>query len=309
MIRTIMKLCVVVAAVATFLRTTPSYAETAYYASNTGSGANCTLALPCALDTAIARANQVSGTGRVICLNAIDLTQSTSDDLTTGNQTTEIICPQGAALGAILSNGANETLRVDGLTLLGGLGGLGTLRFLGSGTLILENCAFVDGTGIALDIEPNGPLNIVIKNSRISNNAGGVLIKPAAGGSVTATFDGVTIVNNTGGLKTDSTNGAIKIEVSNSTISNNTANGINIIGPDGPTTNIVNLSHDVIASNGQAGIVANGVNTGVFVDTTLFDEDVGGATLVLSSGHVLTYGNNRIIGTAGSGFTSTTPLN
>ena len=198
MIRTIAKLCIVVAAVATFLRTTPSCAETPFYASNTGSGASCTLTQPCELGEAIVRANLVSGTGRVICLNAIDLTQSTGAGLTTGSQTTEVFCPEGA-LGAILSNGANETLRVNGLTLLGGLGGVGDSKFLGSGTLILENCAFVDGTGIAIDIEPNGPLNLVIKNTRISNNASGVLIKPAAGGSVTATFDGVTIDDNSGG--------------------------------------------------------------------------------------------------------------
>ena len=167
----------------------------------------------------------------------------------------------------------------------------------------MENCAFVDGTGTAIDIEPNGPLNLVIKNSRISNNASGVLIKPAAGGSVTATFDGVTIDDNSGGgLKTDSTNGAIRVDISNSTITKNAGNGINAVGPGGPTTNIVNLSHDVIASNGSAGIQANGANAGAFIDTTLLNLN-SIAISIVNSGKVFTYGNNRIIGSPGFGFT------
>ena len=86
-------------------------------------------------------------------------------------------------------------------------------------------------TGIALDIEPTGAFNLVVKNSRVSNStAAGVLIKPAAGGSVTATFDGVTITNNAGGLKTDTTNGAVRVDISNSTISNNANNGLIAIG-------------------------------------------------------------------------------
>jgi hypothetical protein len=50
---------------------------------------------------------------------------------------------------------------------------------------------FCISAGLAFDIEPNGPFNLVVTNSRISNSGSGVLIKPAAAGSVTAWFDGV----------------------------------------------------------------------------------------------------------------------
>jgi hypothetical protein len=305
MIRTIAKLCVVVAAVATLLRTTPSCAETPSYASNTGSGFSCTLTQPCTLDTAIANANLASGTGRAICLNAIDLTNS-SAGLTVGNQTTEVICPQGV-LGAILSSGANETLRVNGLTFSGTNNDLGTLRFFGSGTLILENCVFVDGLGTALDIEPTGPLNIVIKNSRISNNAAAILLKPAAGGSVTATFDGVTIADNTGGgIKTDSANGPVTLDIYNSTVTNNDGVGVNARA--GGSLNMVSIKNSVITKNTAQGVQANGANVGVTVQTTLFDENTSGATSVVAGGHISTYGNNSIVGSSGSGFTGTASL-
>jgi Right handed beta helix region len=198
-----------------------------------------------------------------------------------------------------------QAFKIRNLTFTGTGGGTPTaIKVTGSGTLILENCVFENFSGTALDIEPTGALTLVIKNSRVSNNTGGVLIKPASGGSVTATFDGDTIVNNTGGLRTDSTNGAVRVDVSNSTISNNTANGLIAIGGAGGQ-NIMNLSRDVIASNGQFGIEASGASAGAIVDTTLLDSNTGGALSAVSSGRILTYQNNRIVGSPGTGFTST----
>jgi Right handed beta helix region len=141
----------------------------------------------------------------------------------------------------------------------------------------------------------------------MSNSGSGVLIKPAAGGRVTATFNGVTIADNMGGgLKTDSTNGLIEVEMTNSTISNNAGNGLNAVGGAGGS-NMLNLGHNVIAANGSAGIQANGGTAAVFVDTTLLDLNAIGISAV-NSGKVFTYGNNRIIGTPGSPFTSSAAL-
>ena len=53
------------------------------------------------------------------------------------------------------------------------VGSGGQIVFDGGGTLILEDCAFEDASVVPLDIEPNGPLNLVIRNSRISNSASG----------------------------------------------------------------------------------------------------------------------------------------
>jgi hypothetical protein len=125
---------------------------------------------------------------------------------------------------------------------------------------------------------------------------------------VTATFNGVTIDGNSGGgLKTDTTNGPVSVDIFNSTISKNTGNGLNVVGGAGGP-NVLNLSHDVIASNGVAGIQANGVSAAAFVDTTLFDTNAAGATASVSGGRLLTYGNNRIVGSIGSGFPSSVPL-
>jgi hypothetical protein len=43
------------------------------------------------------------------------------------------------------------------------------------------------------------------------------------------------------------------------------------------------------------------------IDTTLLDSHAS-ATSVISGGRILTYGNNQIVGTSGSGFTGSASL-
>jgi hypothetical protein len=200
--------------------------------------------------------------------------------------------------------GTGQVFKIRNLTFTGTGGGTPTaIKVTGSGTLILENCVFENFSGAALDIEPNGPFNLVITNSRMSNSGSGVLIKPAAGGAVTATFDGVAIAENSGGgVRTDTTNGAINLAISNCTITKNGGNGLNAVGGAGGQ-NVLELVHDVIASNSIAGVQANGTNAAVLVNNTSILNNLTGATSVVGGGRILTYGNNSVVGTPGSGFT------
>jgi hypothetical protein len=45
----------------------------------------------------------------------------------------------------------------------------------------------------------------------------------------------------------------------------------------------------------------NGATAAAMIDTTLLDSGATSATSVVGGGHMLTYGNNRIVGAAGSG--------
>jgi hypothetical protein len=146
-------------------------------------------------------------------------------------------------------------------------------------------------------------------NTRISNNnSGGILLKPAHGGSITATLDRVTITQNAGGgIKIDTTSGPVTADITDSIISNNGGNGINAVGNAGGQA-IVNIKSSVFARNGGAGVQANGVNAGVLIATTLFDQNAAGATSVVNGGNMFTYGNNQIVGSAGSGFNHTAGL-
>jgi hypothetical protein len=208
---------------------------------------------------------------------------------------------------AILFEGG--TIKIRNMTFSGKGGGSNAILSNGlGGTVIFENCVFEDFASVALDFEPVGPLNVVIRNSRISSNSSAVLLKPGAGGRVHATFDHVAISGNAGGgIKIDTTNGPVTTDITDSVVSDNGGNGINAIGNAGGQ-NIVSIKSSVIAKNGAAGVQANGANAGVLLQTTLLDQNAAGATTILNGGNMFTYGNNSIIGSAGSGFNHTAGL-
>jgi hypothetical protein len=314
MIRIITKLFAVAVALSAFFPVAPLFAAPIVWISGTGSDANsCTAALPCA--TLFGAAAHMDQGGQINCLDSPGFAETNlSESFSFSLDCAGVYNTTNSGFAAIQLPTNNQVVKIRNFTITGTGGGFPAIKVTGSGSLILENCVFenfnASGAVPALDIEPNGPLNLVIKNSRISNNAGGVLIKPAAGGSVTATFDGVTIADNTGGgVKTDTTNGPVTVDISNSTITKNAGNGLNAVSGSSGQNNMLNLSHTVIAGNGSAGVQANGANSAALIDTTLLDSNAAGATSAVGGGRLLTYGNNRIVGAAGSGFTGTAPLN
>jgi hypothetical protein len=307
MIRAITKLFVVAAAIAASLPVASSRAQNIEYVSANGNDINsCTTTQPCAdVQGALAKGGLLSGESvRVICIggsavNSIGIFLNQS-------ATADVDCPQGD-LPFFSSGGGVVTVRFRHLRL-GEASVSAAITASSGGTIILEDCVFTDTTAAELDVEPNGPLNLVIRNSRISNSVSGILLKPAAGGSIHAILDHVTIADNTGGgIKIDTTNGPVTTDITDSDISNNGGNGINAVGNAGGQ-NIVSIKNSVIAKNGAAGVQANGANAGVLVQTTLLDQNTTGATAVVGGGHISTYGNNSIVGSAGSGFTGPAPL-
>jgi hypothetical protein len=285
-----------------------------YLSASGVNGQGCTGSAPCpTFGDGFAALEAAETGGRILCLDPVADVSSMSFAL--ANIAFDIDCPGGSWGGApngagyvLLNNGSNVTLTFRNMAFDGVGGPPSAFQMIGSGTLIFENCVFQNFSGIALDIEPTGPFNLVITNSRMSNNSGGVVLKPGAGGSVTATFNGVTIAGNMGGgLKSDTTNGAVSLDISNSTISNNAGNGMNAVSGAGGT-NMLNIKNSVIARNGSAGVQANGANAAALVNNTLLDSNKAGATSAIGGGRILTYGNNSIVGTSGSGFTGAAPL-
>jgi len=227
--------------------------------------------------------------------------------------------PGGNSSNAVLTlAGSNQVIKIRNLTFNGQPnGGSAAIQFTGSGTLILENCVFENFPGgAALQIEPSGPFSLVIKNSRISNNAAGVLIQPIVIGgginmkpSVNATFDHVTVSQNSGGgIHTDSSDGPITVDIADSTISDNASNGFNANSGTGTHNNMVNIIRTTIAKNGLVGIQSSGSNAAVLLNASTLDSNTNGATDVLNGASIVSYGNNQIIGSPGSGFTGLASL-
>ena len=176
------------------------------------------------------------------------------------------------------------------------------------GTLILENVHFIGAIVNEINAQPSSPSRLIVRNCVFDNGGAAILLKPAAGGSLSVQFDHVTIADNTGGgIKIDTTNGPVTVDITDSVIRDNGGNGINVVGNAGGQA-MVSIKNSVIAENAVAGVQANGANAGVLVQTTLFDQNASGATSVVGGGHISTYGNNSIVGSSGSGFTGTASL-
>ena len=143
LIRAVAKLVFVVITITAFLPAASSHADNVVYASSTGSGTSCTAAQPCDIVGAIANASTtVPGPDRVICLSAVAGPSNTENFFNANNQTLEIDCPLGF-LATLNISGTNGTTRVRGLTFTNSIFN-DAIRHFGSGTLILEDCAFVD---------------------------------------------------------------------------------------------------------------------------------------------------------------------
>ena len=281
-----------------YFHTQPVMAASLFFIG-TGAGTVCSQTAPCELSTAISQATATP----------VELSCADSSDVFSGatiNKSLTIDCAgtAGSINGIEVNSGAVVTLR--NLTIGGNTeDGI----FLINGTLILENVHFVGVGSIGINAAPISPSTLIVKNSII--NRGGVpavLLKPGAGGSLSASFDHVTIAGNGGGgIRLDTTNGPVTADVTDSVISNNAGNGVSAQGGAGGAA-MLSIHNSVIADNGAAGVNATGTNGAALVDTTLLDSNASGATSVASGGRIVTYGNNRIIGTLGSGFTGTASL-
>jgi Right handed beta helix region len=206
--------------------------------------------------------------------------------------------------------GPNDDITIRGIQFVSNFihGGLSGVKFIGGHSLHIENCTFNSLTSAAVSIMPTTASNVFVTDSKFRTNATGVLIKSSTGASVAASFVRVTITsNNGGGIKIDTTNGPVTADITDSEISGNSGNGLNAVGGAGGPA-MFNIHNSVIAKNGVAGVQVNGATAAAMIDTTLLDSNVSGATSVVAGGHMLTYGNNRVVGTAGSGFTGTASL-
>jgi hypothetical protein len=294
-----------------FLPIRPSLAAF-YFFSASGSGSTCSQSAPCSLAQAVTSEGN-NGLGfEIACADSSDNSVNADAGLVITLPITIDCAGTAGSIGVLtIDNGAVVTLRNfamwdDGLLQGRGQAPAITLK---NGTLIMDNVHITGDFSSAITANPTAPSVIVVRNCVFDNNSGGVTLKPpTGGGSLSAVFDHVTISSNSGGgIKIDTTNGPVTADITDSVISNNAGNGINAVGGAGGPA-MFNIHNSVIAKNGAAGIQVNGGTAAAMIDTTLLDSNAAGATAVVNGGHMLTYGNNRIVGASGSGFTGTASL-
>jgi hypothetical protein len=297
------------------------------YVSAAGSDDNfCTISKPCmTIGHAIGRTMKE---GTVHCLDSL------GNDALSITQSITIDCSNTTARVAGISiNGSNLSVYLIGLELIGqGTG----IKFNTGAAVFVKNCKFymvASAIYVGSGFTPNsGPIQLYVAdtditesnyglflqpietnvtatfiNVNITNNGHGLLMTPSAG-SVTATFQNVRIIQNRDdGIKTDSTGGPVVVDIADSVISSNAGNGVSA-GSDGKRDNTTSISRSIIGGNGSAGVRADGATSQVLADTTLLDNNSAGAISATGGARVLTYHTNRIVGSAGTGFNGSAPL-
>jgi hypothetical protein len=277
-------------------------------------GNPCTRTLPC-LTFAGAYINTAAG-GEIDVLDPGDygpLTVITSLTIDGGGQlaSTTVSQPPGITITA---NQSNDVVVLRHLSLQGGLGNdsnpgsAGTIgiNIVSALRVTLDN---IDVTGFGsggIVIAPSsGTMNVNIQDASASDNSIGLLSKPTGGAAAHVTIDHSSFDNNVGGgIRVDSTGGGMtEATITATSASLNGGNGINAVA--GAYQSIVSIKNGAIAKNGGVGVQANGANAGVSLGTTTLDQNTGGATSVVNGGAMTSYGNNSIVGSAGSGFTTT----
>jgi hypothetical protein len=150
------------------------------------------------------------------------------------------------------------------------------------------------------------------ENGSASNVAtGGILLNPAAGFTATATITNSQISNNQNvGLRADITGivgSAVAATIDNVTLSNN-GSGILVKAPAGTGTVKFMLINSTVSNNTAQGIIANGTGVSARVGNTTITNNGTGILLPGATATLQSYGDNRLDGNAADGaFTGIIP--
>jgi DNA-binding beta-propeller fold protein YncE len=286
-----------------------------FVSASTGSDSNaCTRAAPC-LTFAAALENTSAG-GEIDVLDPGDfgpVTLTGSITIDGGNGLVAGVGVVPGTSGITVNAGATDIITLRGLAFDGyGETGASGVVFNSGSRLHIEQCtfqgfdtagiAFTPGTGSATTAQ------MLVDNSTIVGNAGGVLVKPTEGIAAAVTLIQVHIDQNSGdGLIADGTSGsgAIQVAMGDSSASLNASNGIDVTSAQASVK--VDATRATIAANGLAGIQSQGGAASVTVGSSQIRGNATGLQSI-GGGALLSYANNQVTGNGSNGSFTTTGL-
>jgi len=215
----------------------------------------------------------------------------------------------------------NAVVTLRGLSFEGlgaGNGGVGVrgVSFLSGKSLIIERCDignFTDASnGAGISFTPSTAAKLVVRDTTIHNNGSsaastaGVVLRPAANGSINATLSDVRILDgNNSGVIADASFGNVTAVIRDSVISGFAANGIIATGGNGAAT--VTVQGSTLSNNGLVGALAQGGPTRTSLPAVI---RLSGATITANtqgvqtnggSASIASFGNNTLYGNGADG--------
>jgi len=149
--------------------------------------------------------------------------------------------------GIIINALATDVVQLRGLNFSGVGTGLAAIKIMSAGSVQINNCLIHDFKGagaVGISVVPTAaPVNVVVSDTRISDNAVGVLVQPGGANNATIMLDRVTIDDNVGeGLHTLTQQA--QAYLNNSVI---TGNGRGVLAST--QSSILSFGNNVIANN------------------------------------------------------------
>jgi hypothetical protein len=303
-----------------FLHGTAYAQATRTWVSGVGDDANpCSRTAPC--KTFAGAISKTAANGEIDCLDpggfgVVTITKSMTINC---NGVAGGILSAGTT-GVIVNAGANDVVLLRNLSINGVGTGTYGIRFLAGKALHLENVDIsgVNGSGTPWAIWFNpvaGNTALYMDNTKIVDNGngdigGGIYLQPVSPAMVTAEITRSTIANNQGqaGLRVDN---RVFADVHDSSITGNAQQGVMVVAGGAPgDANLVNTlvgGNGISATTSGAGIQAQGAFSQARIShCSVTDNEVG--LRVLSSGIIVSYGNNQVYGNSTDGApTSTEP--
>ena len=190
------------------------------------------------------------------------------------------------------------------------------LTVIGGGSARLENCTFIAGSTnrFGINYVPTSTSELYVTNSVVSaftgNTGAGIRIAPAGSASVKVVLDGVRADDGTVGILVDGsgTSGIITMNVGDSTISGNSAQGLAVFEAVSGAPSAIVLERTTVSGNLGQGIVASRDLASIRVrQSTITGNGVGVQSL--NGGQVISHGDNLLANNSANGaFTATLPL-
>lgn len=269
------------------LSTAPAAAQNhRSFVSQQGSDSNnCTISAPCkTFAGAIALTN---AGGEIVVLNSggygpVTITKS----ITISSIGVEgAITTASAGPGIEISAGSGDTVRIRGLTLIGG--GVGTTGILvdSAQSVLIQNCSITGFTGDGVSYSASGPSNLNIIGATVLENGGNGITVAPGGGSVTAYInDTHTQGNNIGVLISGNVHATVSVGATNN------STGIEATGASA----VVMVTAARASNNTGSGVVSDSSAT-MYIDRLQASGNALGWE-VTSGGIMRSYGDNEING-------------
>jgi len=210
-----------------------------------------------------------------------------------------IAAPASGAAAITINAGPGDIINASGLTLNGANVPNSTgIAFNSGGRLNIQDTVIRNFTGDGILFNPNSTTlsQIYVANTLIADNGGGISIGPSGvGGRTYGALDHVKIENSVqNGLFVQTLDQEINLTVSESEIASNGEAGILANSLGGTEVNVM-VRNSTIANNVGDGLDANGsTGTEIRITRCMITGNKGNAWATASGGFVFSYGDNTI---------------